>query len=101
MTTRRKNSILPARVADVLKLEVYLFGGVPERPEPVFGRDANASVLSRTTRSAPSRAADVIQGTGEPLYDCVINLDTLEVTDAAPNPRGERRDDVGGTASSS
>ncbi|NQV28107.1 MAG: hypothetical protein HQ518_27460 [Rhodopirellula sp.] len=36
---------------DILELEVMLFGGVSERPEPVFGRDSYEHVLTRTTRS--------------------------------------------------
>jgi len=39
------------RLYDLVELEVFLFQGVPERPNPVYGRDSYANVHLRTTRS--------------------------------------------------
>jgi|GEM_PF-4762527 len=69
------------RVRDVLDLEVFLFGGVPERPDPVYGRDNNDHVLSRTTRAEAipvlplSQPPVVIQG------QVLIDIDNLEVVE--------------------
>lgn len=39
-----------SRLRDIINFEVFLFHGVPERPNPVFGRDANDSVTVRQSR---------------------------------------------------
>ena len=41
----------PDRVQDIIELEVCLFGGVPERPEPVYERDYHTYYEVRTTRT--------------------------------------------------
>lgn len=35
----------------MIDTEVFLFGGMPERPNPVYGRDSHANVHCRMTRS--------------------------------------------------
>jgi hypothetical protein len=42
---------LDLRLFDALMLDVHLFGGTPETPEPVYERDANSHSASRTTRA--------------------------------------------------
>ncbi len=43
---------LRSKVRDLIELEVFLFQSVPERPNPVYGRDSFANVISRTSREA-------------------------------------------------
>jgi hypothetical protein len=41
----------PRKIRDILELEVFLFGGVPEIPDPVYGRDSFPRHDSRLTLS--------------------------------------------------
>ncbi|HUQ69289.1 MAG TPA: hypothetical protein VM165_07200 [Planctomycetaceae bacterium] len=38
-------------IRDMIELDVFLFGGVPELPDPIFGRDFLDYSQSRLTRS--------------------------------------------------
>jgi len=49
------------RVHDLIELEVLLFQGVPERPNPVYGRDSYASVHSRNSRASAEHHQDEMQ----------------------------------------
>lgn len=76
-----QNELRPIeRAAAILDLEVFLFGGVPERPEPVYGRDANDHVQCRTTRSqcAPPILPSLAGSEAQQTY--LINRKTLEIT---------------------
>lgn len=70
------------RIEDMIELDVFLFGGVPEIPNPVYGRDAYASVQSRLTRSGLSgrRIEDKSRKFARTLQNITVNLkdDTLE-----------------------
>jgi hypothetical protein len=41
----------PQRIRDMIEVEVFLFGGVPEFANPVYGHDAHRYVHSRLTRT--------------------------------------------------
>lgn len=38
------------RLRDIRELDLFLFGGIPETPEPMFERDTHSFSESRTTR---------------------------------------------------
>jgi hypothetical protein len=69
-----------SRIRDTLEVEVFLFGGVPERPEPVYGRDSHANVETRTTRSPIARSAEAgANVAGASLGRFSINVRTGEM----------------------
>ena len=43
-------------ISDMIELEVFLFGGVPEIPNPVYGRDSYGNVHARLTRTGIGRS---------------------------------------------
>ena len=81
------------RLLDGIELEVFLFGGVPERPNPVYGRDGYENVVSRNTRSTvdecsfPRRKIQQRESPEEPILQTfVINFEegTIEFGEFRP-----------------
>lgn len=77
-------SNLPDVLADIIELEVFLFGGVPERPEPVYGHDANDSVVSRTTRAHCVPQTPLLCGSREVVREITLDIETLAILDCKP-----------------
>jgi hypothetical protein len=70
------------RVRDLIELEVFLFQGVPERPNPVYGRDSYASVHSRTSRANVEHCQDETQRSpvGHMLQRISVDFQSGEIT---------------------
>jgi hypothetical protein len=62
-------------VRELVDLEVFLFQGVPERPNPVYGRDSFSSVASRMSREIVN--PDHRENDSEPEADEELWIDLL------------------------
>ena len=68
------------RVQDIIELEVFLFGGVPELPEPVYERDYHTYHEVRTTRNPIPPVRHRGAGGAPSLGYIEIDLDSDEMT---------------------
>ncbi len=85
-----------SRIRDVLELEVLLFGGVPEKPEPVYGRDSHAHVQSRTTRTGIAPATMSTEDLQGPVVEnFTVNFETGEISYGEYVPPPETLHDEG------
>lgn len=77
------------RLRDMIELDVFLFQGVPERPNPVYGRDSFASVQSRTSREIVEGTPDVVAraAKGQVVQVVTVNLVTGELSFGEFMPR--------------
>lgn len=63
-------------IRDMIDVEVFLFDGIPEQPNPVYGRDSYQSVLARRTRSEVERSLPAAcEPSGELLQKITIDFD--------------------------
>jgi len=64
------------RFRDITDMEFFLFGGVPETPEPVFERDIQShSELHRTRGAQHNRRSGHVHFAGEILETLSVSLD--------------------------
>lgn len=66
-------SSLSQRIIRMLKVEVYLFGGEPERPNPVYGNDAHQNVRVRNTRTCNANARLARSGGGKVIEELIYD----------------------------
>ena len=80
------------RIRDMIELEVFLFAGVPERPNPVYGRDSYANVRYRTTRALAVQELSLAKYTEGPPEDMLqkisINPETGKIEFGEYHPGG-------------
>lgn len=80
------------RLIDMIDFEVFLFQGVPERPDPVFGRDSHSSVHLRHTRrnvettENHANGEDNASNAGRVLQEMWIDPDSGDLVFGPPLP---------------
>jgi len=81
----------PDRIRDIMELEVFLFGGVPEMPEPVYERDSHTHSQVRTTRT-PIEASALPNNEANEVSMGYVEMDlaTGELTFSRFVPPGEK-----------
>lgn len=80
----------PDRLRDIMALEYFLFGGVPDTPEPMYGRgDYQFHTDIRHTRSATKNALPKrTDARGEIFGFIEMNVDTGEIIALEVAPKG-------------